>query len=208
MKLLKNYINTLCESLLVENSEFNNQELTLLNNLPEIKSYLSRTLEKIGEGQSRSVYRIQPGEVIKVAKNTMGIEQNTNEINVCKSGEMSNMFPVIRQHHPEFYWLIAEEASPMTRVKFKELTGISWSDFLFVIGGAFPSSLKNPSSGEIRLCQQAFDKYYGNSFVRKVISTIKNCKYEPGDIAKLDSWGIVKNKPVIVDSGNVKGMKV
>jgi cell division protease FtsH len=30
---------------------------------------------------------------------------------------------------------------------------------------------------------------------------LNECKYEPGDIAKLDSWGIIGGKPVILDSG-------
>lgn len=207
MKTLESYIAEVLETYLREDvqGEFEINHLRNMKELPQIIGYVERTLghSRIGEGQGRTVYRLQNGTVLKVAKNLGGISQNEAEATVCKSEETSDIFPRIFELGPNATWLIAEEAKGMTRVKFSTLTGIPWNEFQFAIGGSFPNSLdvSHQTANLLKQYQDAFNKHYANPFLRRVINLIKDCKYEPGDIVKLDSWGVVRNKPVIIDSG-------
>jgi hypothetical protein len=217
VNLLESYIKTVLETYLLEaasgvatprdppeeSQEFNLDQLKQPTSLPQVFGYVERTLgnARIGQGQGRNVYRLPGGKVLKLARNPGGIGQNQAEATVCKNDATADIFPGIFEVGPEFIWIIAEEAQPMNRVKFGELTGVPWSEFLFAIGGAFPSSIKNPTKSQLAQFQHAFEKHYANKFFRRVINLVKDCKYEPGDIAKLDSWGIVRGRPVIVDSG-------
>lgn len=210
VNLLESYIQIALEAYLSEETAtaegFDLESFKQLSTLPQFLGYIERTLgnAKIGEGQGRSVYRLPDGKVLKIARNLSGIGQNEAEVSVCKNETTATIFPRIFDFDREFNWLIAEEAGRMTRVKFVELTGISWSEFIFVLGGAFPHSLSNPTKGQLAQYQHAYNKHYGNPFVRRVIGLIENCNYEPGDLAKIDSWGVIGNKPVIVDSGFTK----
>lgn len=222
MKLLESYIKATLEAYILEEfdagtnaatpsslagsqgpQEFNLDHLKQLSSLPQALGYVERTLghARIGQGQGRNVYRLSQGRVLKVARNSGGAGQNEAEATVCKSDATSDIFPAIFDLGQNGTWMIAEEAQPMTQTVFGELTGVPWNEFVFAVGGAFPKSLRNPTKGELVQFQQAFDKHYANKFFRRVINLMKDCKYEPGDIAKLDSWGVVRNRPVIIDSG-------
>ncbi len=207
MKTLESYIAEVLETYLREDvqSEFEISHLRNMRELPQIVGYVERTLgnARIGEGQGRSVYKLQNGTVLKVAKNLGGLSQNEAEATVCKSESTSDIFPKIFELGPEAAWLIAEEAKPMTRVRFSAITGIPWNEFQLAIGGAFPNALNvsHQTTNLLRQYQEMFNKHYSNPFLRRVIGLIKDCKYEPGDIAKLDSWGIARDKAVIIDSG-------
>lgn len=210
MNLLETYINAALDVFLAENvskqnqsGEFNLNVLKQLMNFSEITAYIQQTLANatIGEGQGRSVYKLPGGKVLKLAKNPGGVSQNYAEATVCKSQATIDIFPAVFDVQPQSYWLVVEEAMPITRVKFKELTGMSWSEFLFALGGAFPKSLKNPTNTQLAQYQHALNKHYSNVFLRRVIELIKTCKYEVADIGKFDSWGIARGKPVIIDSG-------
>jgi hypothetical protein len=154
----------------------------------------------MGQGHGRTVYRAGNGLVLKVAKNQGGIAQNQTEVAACGS---SDLFPQIKEAAPQGFWVLTEEAEPMTRVKFRELTGMGWGDFMSAVGGAFPKKLnkQKTSDGEIQNNRNNYEKHYTNPFFRKILSAINDCKYEPGDISKLDSWGVIDGRPVIIDSG-------
>lgn len=154
----------------------------------------------MGQGQGRMVYRAGNGLVLKVAKNQGGIAQNQTEIAACGSSEL---FPQIKEAAPQGFWVLTEEAESMTRVKFRELTGMGWGEFISAVGGAFPKKLnkQKTSDGEIQNNRNNYEKHYTNPFFRKILSAINDCKYEPGDISKLDSWGVIGGRPVIIDSG-------
>ena len=210
MNSLSSYLDAVLEAYLTENlaapsaNEFDLNHLKQMTDLVQIKAYTARTLQSccmVGEGTARSVYRLPGGRVLKVAKNYNGLGQNEAEATVCKSDQNSDIFPITFEVGSGFAWLIAEEAQKMTRVKFAELTGVPWGEFMFAIVGAFPKAVSDQTEGQKRQYQQAFDKHYSNKLFRRVVNLIKECKYEPGDIAKLDSWGVINNRAVIIDSG-------
>lgn len=184
---------------------FNFDTLKNIDDLSQLNSYVWSIFSgsKIGEGQGRMVFRIPNGKVLKAAKNAGGIAQNMTEINACTSEYANNLFPKIFESDPEGKWLVAQEAEPMTRVQFGNLTGMPWREFISALGGAFSHKINRERTNQGELTQNKinFDKFYSNAFFRKVIGAVKDCKYEPGDIAKIDSWGIINGGPVVIDSG-------
>jgi len=217
MNQLRTYIETVLETYLLEETSnqpteqaFSMDRLRSLSQLQQVIGYCSQTLgsAKIRQKQGRTVYSLGNAKVLKVANSHSGLQQNVAEISVCKTPENVNIFPEIYESNNQGYWLVAEEAAPMTRVTFKSLTGVPWNEFIFALGGAFPRTASDASTGELRQYQLAFEKHYTNPFFRRVVNLIKNCNYEPGDLVKIDSWGLARGLPVVVDSGyTAKGSK-
>jgi hypothetical protein len=207
MNLLEAYISAVVDSILLEDGSnaFSIDQLRSFQDLSQILGYIQATVgvAKIGEGQGRLVYKLGDGTVLKVAKDENGQVQNQTEAESCGSNGNEDLFPEVRESDPDGKWLISEEAAPMTRVLFRQLTGMGWGDFVSALAGAFPHKLnkEKTSEGSIQHNRNSFEAQYSNLFFRKIISVIKDCKYEPGDISKLDSWGIINGKPVIIDSG-------
>lgn len=180
--------------------QFSLDQLRKIGTLEQVLGYINATLgsTKIGEGQGRLVYKLGGGKVLKVAKNPGGVGQNQAEAHVCSgSSETADLFPKIFEVGPNNFWLIMEEASAMTPQAFEKLTKLPWETFLSGLKGAFASKARNVSEFD----KQNFITASNNPFFSRIVRIIQECKYEPGDIAKLDSWGIIGNKPVILDSG-------
>jgi len=179
---------------------FNLDQLRKINDLDQALWYVNSTLEsdKIGEGQGRVVYKLGGGKVLKMAKNPGGIGQNEAESHVCSSASVvTNLFPKVFEVSPNNFWLVTEEASPMTPEAFEKLTGLPWRTFQSGLKGAFHSKARNVSEFD----KQNFIQASRNPFFSRIVRIIQECKYEPGDIAKLDSWGVIGDRPVILDSG-------
>lgn len=179
---------------------FNFDELRKLGDLNAVLEYVNKTLGRalLGEGQGRLVYRLGNGKVLKVAKNDGGIGQNQAEATVCaSSADVVSLFPKTFEQSPAGFWILVEEAQPMTEDAFRSLTGLPWKTFWSALKGAFAGKASNVTPQD----QQNYAQASTNQFFARVVKAIRDCKYEPGDIAKLDSWGIVGGKAVIIDSG-------
>lgn len=183
-----------------EQQQFSLEQLRRIGILEQVLGYVNATLSnmKIGEGQGRLVYKLGGGKVLKVAKNPGGMGQNQAEAHVCAgSSEASDLFPKLFEVGSNNFWLITEEAAAMSPQAFKSLTGLPWQTFQSGLKGAFESKALNVSAFD----KQNYIEASRNTFFSRIVRIIQECKYEPGDIAKLDSWGIIGGKPVILDSG-------
>jgi hypothetical protein len=179
---------------------FSFDQLRSLGDLNSVLEYVNKTLGRavLGEGQGRIVYRLGNGKVLKVAKNEGGVGQNQAEASVCaSSADVVSLFPKVFEHSQAWFWLLTEEAQEMTEEAFRSLTGLPWKMFWSALKGAFSGKASNVTQQD----QQNYAQASANQFFARVVKAIRDCKYEPGDIAKLDSWGIVNGKPVIIDSG-------
>lgn len=204
MNLLEQYIDNLINRFLFEETaveQFSLENLKNIKDFGRIKKYIETNLGKsIGEGQGRSVYAIDKYKVIKLAKNSGGIAQNNAEATVCKTDKYQDLFPVIFDQEETFVWIVVEKAEPLKRVYFEKESGMPWSEFILALGGAFISKI-DANQVKIGLLQDMLQKHYDNHFLRRIIAVIKECGYEPGDFVKLDTWGVISNRVVIVDSG-------
>lgn len=183
---------------------FNIEQLKNIQTLDQVQAYVNSTLGNalIGKGQGRSVYKLGGGKVIKVAIDQGGQGQNQAEATVCSSSAAGDLFLKPTELGPNHMWIITPEAAGMTEEAFERMTGLNWGLFRSALAGAFPQKL-DASTGADKLerNKQNYINASNNPFFSRIVRVVQDCKYEPGDIAKLDSWGIVGGKPVIIDSG-------
>lgn len=182
---------------------FDFQTLKTIQNIEQLFGYINSTSLKqsfVGEGSSRVVYKISDTQALKVAKNESGVAQNEEEIKACSVEETKNMFTKVYEVGPKSIWVIVEFAAPVDPGTFQKLSGIDFKVFGKALAAAFPQKLKNSTATPEQT--SALASVSNNKFFRSIVFTIKSCSYEPGDIAKLDSWGVTQDQRlVIVDSG-------
>lgn len=222
-EVLKRYINEVLEAYLMEDfadstrkvapqpkgatpatgaapqGQFNIAQLRTIPTLEQVLVYVAATLGnfKIGEGQGRAVFKLGNSQVLKVAKDTGGQGQNKAEATVCSADGSLDLFPQVSELGPQNMWLVTQEASGMTDDLFQKLTGLPWTQFTSGLKGAFEGKAMNVKDVD----RQNFIEASKNQFFSKIVRVVKACAYEPGDLAKLDSWGVINGKPVIIDSG-------
>lgn len=192
-----------------QTQKFDFNHLKSLKDIPQILGYLQTTniWGKQLVGQGRLVWKLGNGTALKVAQNQGGIGQNQAEVSVCKGDRYKILFPMVFDHDQNFNWILVEEASPINSEIWQQLTkGLNWEVFRSALRGAFPNKLKQSTGHQItnfnfQNDKENFIQAANNQFFASLIRIIKECGYEPGDLAKLDSWGIIKGRLVIIDSG-------
>lgn len=179
--------------------QFNIAQLRAIQTLDQVLAYVWASLGnfKVGEGQGRVVFKLGNSQVLKVAKDVGGQGQNKAEATVCSADGSLDLFPQVAELGPQNMWLVTQEASGMTEDLFQKLTGLPWAQFTSGLKGAFEGKAVNVKDTD----RQNFIEASKNQFFTKIVRVVKACSYEPGDLAKLDSWGVINGKPVIIDSG-------
>lgn len=167
----------------------------------EVINYINATQLKnalVGEGSSRLVYKYSEQYALKVAKNSgSGVAQNQAEQNACTTEQTKHLFTKVAEVGPGSIWLLVEFAAAINEQIFEKKTGISFQDFGNALVVAIPGSATVKQANK-----DSFNKIANNQFFKNIVITIRSCRYEPGDLAKMDSWGITPDgRLVIVDSG-------
>lgn len=221
-KLLETYIRSMVESLLMEDDptmaqtpvarprraqqgqepakqQFNMEQFKTIKGLDQKLRYLQSTLKQVGEGSSRTVFQLDKDFVIKLAKNPAGTGQNRAESTVCTIDKGLELFAKVAEIGEGYEWLKSEYAVPMTEESFQQSTGVPWKTFTSAMFAAFPEKVKGGQATP--QSQQALQSLANNQWFKRVLNVMKGCKYEPGDMTKLDSWGTVNGRAVVVDSG-------
>ena len=166
-------------------------------------AYASLHLKKIASGSARVVFQIDDEKVLKVAKNTKGLDQNkaeadwgTQRYEICaKRFETS-------EHG---YFLEMELARKITPAKFKKLLGFSldtlWSFLHLIKKGNTRDKQQIIGDGTITL-----ETMNENEWVQNLTSFIFNYDYPyPGDFGCASTYGIVSRPEgdtvVLIDFG-------
>lgn len=136
----------------------------------------------IGVGSGRKVYDLGNGQVLKLAVNRRGISQNATEIRVYVQSENKNILTKIFHHNISHWWLVCEKATALTEADFHELTGLQLAGFLY--------NLRFHRNGAIQ--HPLFDA---------AITLLKCFNLDRFDISDESAWGVVDNRPVLVDYG-------
>lgn len=181
-----------------------------IENPQRMWEYAKATLESIGEGSSREVFRLTDKFALKVAIGetpqtvNAGQKQNRAELGRCSADPEHNRF--LAKVYPEQSdeetgnWLVVDLAKPMTEEgEFQSLTGINWDIFASAIAGAVDHGAGDSERHDAQVLSK-------NKFFSEIIHTIKDCKFQFGDVAKLGNWGIVNNRPVLLDYGFTQGL--
>lgn len=169
-----------------------------LQQLSKEKSFKKRIemakslFDELGEGSSRMVFELPENKVLKLAINDKGIEQNLFEARPELQTECTNK---ISMADPEGKWLIVNKAEELTEKKFKQLIGISFSEFTDALFYKFnnESNAKKPKDYEKIVKLPLFE------CIMDMMSGPNDLQL--GDLYRLSSWGLVNDKVVLIDAG-------
>ena len=130
MKTLREFAGWLEEEE-ASGSEFSLEALKSIPHLPSqnlelasIKTYLTKCFgDSIGDGTFRDVWIIDDNHIVKVAKKSTRVDQNSNEKYNADCMGPSYSIKVLDQH-PRFFWLIEERVKPLTEEEFVRAFGL------------------------------------------------------------------------------------
>lgn len=154
-----------------------------LSKFKERKDFVNKKFNLLNKGTGRNVYLIGDEYVLKIAKNNKGIAQNKTEIEISKSNKYNDIISNIIEYNDNGYYVIAQKANRITDEIFQELTGLQLQGFLYYL---------------------RFNKEWdgrNKPFYNKVNSLVKDFDLDRFDVSDISSWGVIGDKPVIVDYG-------
>lgn len=160
------------------------------------KRYLEQHLRKIGAGSSRIVYLVDNTKVIKLAKNEKGLAQNQVENDYYIQNEYSDVVAHIFDTDNKDYWIEMELAKRLSPKRFKELIGLDWDEYCYVLRFVFgPTKFNIPEFN-----QEKIDFYYEHPFAGQILDMSGNAGTSFGDLIRISSYGEVSRngKPLVV----------
>lgn len=180
---------------------FNMEEFKKLNSFSKRIKYCEENLERINSGSSRIVYKIDDEKVLKLAKNAKGLAQNDVEIRNSQDYYISSLLADIFEYDENDLWLEMEYCKKLTFGRFKEITGVSFKDFKYILNYANQESSNRRSY--IRYSKpDIYDDLEDYEFVYSMVDYIQNYDVLIGDLLRISSYGEDKhNNVVIIDYG-------
>jgi hypothetical protein len=137
----------------------------------DIKSLLKACsrFKYLGDGRGRVVYALNSRKVVKIAKNTLGINQNLNEVELSLRYNNSSILAKVLESSPDGLWVVAERVDTLGKTEYAQVSNVP--ALIRLIDGC----LKGSST------QQAND-------LRQFVSGDSR-RLESGDLRNLSSWG-------------------
>lgn len=157
----------------------------------------------LGSGRHRDVYALDNFKVLKVAKDNLGIVQNTVEKEVSeKSNFVAKVYSINSNGS-----IIVERADKCTVEIFEKLTHINFNEFKQIVELKEKTLNKKQNkiftSIKLNILE---NKYIKNIFLKNFFKLIKECNYGGciGDFKKISSFGVIKERVVPIDYGYYK----
>ena len=162
----------------MQRPKFKLNEFKALTDVNECLTYATKTLQELGRGSAREVFRFTGSKVLKVAVNSReGIGQNEAEFGVFSNPNTTPVVAKIFEHDSSFKWIICEIVKPFERSSvFERETGIPWKTFHRSVEAGSPST-------NIELTDEQF------AFLENVIALIDANELLTGDILDAKHWG-------------------
>lgn len=175
----------------MQRPKFKLNEFKALGSVDEMLTYANKTLQDLGEGSARKVFRFSGTKVLKIARNDkQGVGQNEAEFQIAANADTSSVVARIFDHDASFKWIICEVVKPFnSRNAFETATGIPWK--------LFRESIE---SERVQYVSELSDEQY--TFVESVLLMIESNGLLPGDVATYEHWGMTASGRVaILDYG-------
>lgn len=176
---------------------------TILKNIESLENYNSRkkyaekNLKHLSSGSSRIVYLSPDKTVIKIAKNDKGIAQNKAE---CNPKMKSKYINKVLSHAKNNSWMETHYLDKITSKDFEEMTGLDFDDF----GESIRYGLKNVSKNSDIKKPKSFDKVSKSEIYKEMKKIGGRFYLMPGDLARISSWGMKNDQPILIDAGLTK----
>lgn len=199
-----------CELLeAVQPTTFSIEALNKISSPTGKVKYCNMTLQRIGAGSARAVFKINDNAVIKVARNRKGIAQNETEINYA---HVSPLFTQIYKSDEEnATWIVAEYARRAKSQDFVRLTGHNFKfvqEYIDLCKSEYSRySRWNPSPQWEEFFEGVMNYEVPNyEFFYEIHEYLSNFQLEAvGDLKRPSTWGVANRQNgeelVIVDYG-------
>jgi hypothetical protein len=168
--------------------------LSSITDLDTIANLARKFLVLLGEGTSRSVYRLNDRYVIKIAKDKCGVWQNQSECRVTDGNIGSDLILPVDKRDANGLWVVQMMAQPIDSSNcflFKKLYGVSFEQVCELICA-------------MEKCEEEVAKYIcgDNAFLTSIMDFLVDSQTSFFfDFKKLDSWGYIDNKICLIDYG-------
>ena len=186
-------------------SGFSWDELSALSSFAKRTAYVQERLERLGSGSGRVVYAIDDKKVLKVAKNSKGVAQNKEEIQLSDEAYLDDIVAHVYKYSKDAYFLEMERAVPCSKRRFEELVGYPLDEveeYLAYFGKEILNQKYAYSYGK----PEDFEEMNENEFLKELVDMAAGFDVPlPGDFCKITTFGIVKRDGadclVVVDYG-------
>jgi hypothetical protein len=196
--------------------KFNMDDFKNLKSFKERIKYCNFYLERIGGGSSRRVYKLTENTVLKLAKNTSGLEQNYNEVSNFVSFYDSIISKVYDSDKVNNEWIVSELVKKTNIKQFEKLTGFNFDKYgKYLSINAIknnPQKYKGYSYKDLLTPEEInmFDKdeHENNNiknFITLMVTFMLDFDLDVGDLIKINSYGVVNrgdfDRIVLIDYG-------
>lgn len=202
--------NVVNDSYLVEYSEvgttFDVQKFDSLNSFSKRKQYADQTLEKLGSGSARIVYKIDNDKILKLAKNAKGLDQNREECGLGQDHYFKDILTEVFDCHTDDLWIISELARKVSPAKFRQLVGVDIKHVEIYLRNKEQEHRGGKSIFGIdpKIQEQLSE----NMFVQDLLELMYSYEVLAGDLGRISSYGIVtrdgQESVVLADYGLTK----
>lgn len=177
------------------------KQLKSLNN-EELLQVAKRDLKFVGQGRARDVYEFDESNVIKIAKNEFGFEQNEKESSSCsKNGPV----PKIVSKADDYSWIIMQKAKLVSNNEIDEiLEDMSLDDVeglkAVLYAGMYDAwTAKDPRShARSKVFHDRLIK--NNKWYLRFFQMIDRCELDFDEI-RYDNLGVIDGELVMLDVG-------
>jgi len=181
-------------------SSFNMDEFKQIPNFAKRVRYCDDRLEYINSGSSRVVCKIDDTKVLKLAKNTKGIEQNKNESNQ----NIQNEFSIVAKTFDigeNYNFVEMELAMPCKASYFKQIIGFDFAN----IWAYLHNVLNDSKYYTKKFTPEVKTEMDDNEWLAELLELVSNYSVSIGDLGRTSTYGLVyrEGKPeiVVIDFG-------
>lgn len=199
--------NVVNDSYLAEYSEVGNRfDIDKFDSLPTFsarKKYADQTLERLGSGSARIVYKIDDEKILKLAKNPKGLSQNREECGLGQDNYFNDVVTRVYDCHTDNLWIISEFARKITPAKFRQLVGIDIKYIEMYLRNK--EDERRGGKGIYYLEPEIYAQLSENMFVQTLLEMMYAYEVVAGDLGRPSSYGVVirdgKETVVVSDYG-------
>lgn len=168
--------------------------------------YAEEHLQKLAQGSSRIVYKIDNEKVLKLAKNNKGIAQNETEIQWGNDSYYDNILAQTFDSDDNSLWVEMELARKITKSEFKKLTGFDINDVSMHLKN-WKEEIRG-KRGYFSMDPELRERMNESDFISSITDFAESADIEVGDFVVASSYGVVKRGGqdvlVITDYGLTK----
>jgi hypothetical protein len=196
---------TVLESLMAEDYPvtFNMDEFKSLKTFQKRIQYCQQNLKRISSGSSRIVYKIDDTKVLKLAKNSKGIQQNETEIDWGRQSYYDDILAQTLDFDSNSLWVEMELATKVNEAIFKEYMGIDMLSFEEYI--TLRHNERNGKRSLYQVPQSVKDYLDEDNFANQLLAFINDSDALIGDLFRYSSYGLVTRsdgkRVVLIDFG-------